>query len=345
MVTIGIDAHKLSHTLVAIDEHGAQLAELTVKANAEGHDEAMEWAREWPEHEWAVEDCRHVTRNLERDLLRGDAKVLRVPPALTATHRRSDRRPGKSDPIDALAVARAAQREPGLDIARLDGPDREIRLLVDHRDDLVAERTRQQNRLRWHLHELDPSFEVKSLSAPGNLAQVTSWLDSQDGVLARIAREQVEHIAALTARVDALQQELALLVAGLAPRLLELEGCGVLTAAKIIGEVGGVSRYRSRAAFAQLTGTAPIPVWSGNTDHHRLNRGGNRQLNSALHRIAVTQIRRRGLGYDYRERLLALGKTKRDAMRILRRRLSDEVYRRLVQDEAALVNEKFPEAA
>jgi transposase len=122
-------------------------------------------------------------------------------------------------------------------------------------------------------------------------------------------------------------------VAPLAPKLLDLDGCGALTAAKLVGETAGVGRFRSRAAFAMHNGTAPVPVWSGNSQRHRLNRGGNRQLNTALHRIAITQLRRDGPGRDYLQRRIAAGDTKTEAIRALRRRISDEVYRRLHADQ------------
>jgi len=130
-----------------------------------------------------------------------------------------------------------------------------------------------------------------------------------------------------------LEAELGLRTSELAPSLLALQGCGVLTAAKLIGEVAGIGRFRSRAAFAMYNGTAPIPAWSGNPDRHRLNRSGNRQVNAALHRIAITQMRLPGRGRVYFEQRRADGDTKKEAIRALRRRISDEVYRRLRLDE------------
>src|ERR1700691_1254655 len=132
-VVIGADAHKRTHTFVAADEMGRELASKTVAATTAGHMQALAWAASWPSRRWALEDCRHLTRTLESDLLRAGEEVCRVPTHLMACARRSARTPGKSDPIDALAVARAAWREPQLPVARLDGPSREIRLLVDHR--------------------------------------------------------------------------------------------------------------------------------------------------------------------------------------------------------------------
>ena len=177
MVTIGADLHKRTHTVVAVDDNGRKLAERTVPATPAGHLELLAWAKErFPERRWALEDCRHLSRRLERDLVTAGEAVVRVPPKLMAGARRSGREPGKSDPIDALAVARAALREPALPVARLDGPERDVRLLVDHREDLVAERTRAQNRLRWHLHELAPGDEpaARSLDRRHVLAAITT---------------------------------------------------------------------------------------------------------------------------------------------------------------------------
>src|SRR4051812_28839535 len=161
-VVIGIDAHKRSHTLVAADARGRALAQMTVPATTTGHMTAIEWAARWPKRRWAVEDCRHLTRRLEADLIGAGERSVRVATKLMADTRRRAREPGKSDPIDALAVARAAWREPDLPAAQLDGPQRELRLLVDHRDALIRERTRLQNRIRWHLHELDPALAPAS---------------------------------------------------------------------------------------------------------------------------------------------------------------------------------------
>ena len=160
MVTVGGDCHKKTHTLVAVEESGKQIAQLTVAATEAGHLKSRRWAAQWGERRWALEDCRPFTRRLESELLGAGEAVLRVSPHLMADARRVGRQRGKSDPIDALAVARAALREPDLPIAQLDGPSREVKLLLDHHDDLVRERTQKENRLREHLFELDPQFEI-----------------------------------------------------------------------------------------------------------------------------------------------------------------------------------------
>lgn len=281
----------------------------------------------------ALEDCRHLTRRLENDLLRGGEAVLRVPPRLMAGERRGAREVGKSDPIDAMSVARAALREPDLPVARLDGEARQVKLLVDHRDDLVAERTRMQSRLRWHLHELMPEHVIirSALKRAVVLDDLDRRLSAAGGPVAKIAAELVGRIRELTRRANELEREITLIVRRLAPSLLELPGCGVLSAAKIVAETAGVDRFRSNAAYARWNGTAPIPVWTG-SERFRLSRGGNRQVNAAVHRIAITQWRGVGPGREYMLRRIERGDTKTSAIRALRRHLSDEVFRRLRLD-------------
>src|SRR5216684_7499129 len=337
MVTLGGDCHKRTHTLVAVDDNGQQVGAKTVSAVPAGHLEALDWARQWPERRWALENCRHLSRGLETDLLLAGELVLQVSPKLMAGARRSARESGKSDPIDALAVARGALRESGLPVARLEGASREVKLLLDHRDDLVGERTRIQNRLRWHLHELEPGFDVpeRSLDRKVVLKRVAKVLAVHRGIAAGIAVELLESVRDLTRRINELEADIEHRVGGLAPTLMNLSGCGALCAAKVVGEAAGVSRFRSRAAFAMNNGTAPVQASSGNQKRHRLNRGGNRQLNVAMHRIAITQLSRPGPAKDYVAKRLAAGNTKTEAIRALKRRISDEVYRRLLQDERA----------
>jgi transposase len=335
MIIIGVDSHKRTHTAVAVDETGRRLADTTVAATSAGHLALVRWAARFPDRRFASEDCRHLSRRLTADLLCAGEAVSRVSPKLMAGARRSSREPGKSDPIDALAVARAALREPDLPVATLDGPERELRLLVDHREDLVAERTRAENRLRWHLHELDPGNEPgpRSLDRRVVLDALAARLAELPGTVARIARELVTRIRALSETIEALEREIGRLVAGVAPTLLALPGCGTLTAAKLVGETAGIGRFRSAAAFARHNGSAPIPVWSANDERHRLSRQGNRQLNVALHRIAVTQMRIDKRGRAYLDHRRGAGDTKTEAIRALRRRISDEVYRRMRHDE------------
>src|SRR4051812_42805257 len=222
----------------------------------------------------AIEDCRHVSGALERFLLARGEAVVRVAPKLAAGARSTAREPGKSDAIDAVSIARAALRE-GLDtlpIARLAGPELEVRLLVDHRERLVAQRTQLINDLRWHLHDLWPELEI-----PARVLTGGRWQDRVGGRLVRaeqtarvrIARDELRRIRELTRSIDAFHRELASLVVAVAPPLLDERGCGVLTAAKLIGEIAGIQRFTSDAKLARLAGSAPIPASSGCTARHR----------------------------------------------------------------------------
>ena len=341
MVILGIDAHKRTHTVVAVDEAGRQLGcKTTVATTTAAHLELVRWAdRFGEERRWAVEDCRHLSRRLEADLLAAGEAIVQVPPKLMAHARDSARTYGKSDPIDALAVARAALREQHLPVARLDGPCRELRLLVDHREDLVRDRVAHINRLRWHLHELDPSWDPapRVLIRYRHLDALATRLQDIEGMVARIARDLVSRIRELTVEADALEREITERVKTLAATLLSTPGVGALTAAKIVAETADVRRFRSKDAFARHNGTAPLPVWSSNRVRHRLSRTGNRQLNAALHRVAITQKRYHEPARTYIERRLANHSTRTEALRALKRRLSDVVYRALVADASLAV--------
>lgn len=335
MVTIGIDAHKRTHTAVACDGQGRELRRVTIGTSSSDHLELVAWARRLgAERCFAVEDCRHLSRRLERDLLRAGERIVRVPPKLMANAREGARSYGKSDAIDALAVARAALREPQLPCARLDGPERELRLLVDHREDLVGERTRALNRLRWQLHELELGLEPapQSLTRRRTLEALQATLARRDERVAMLARELVGRCLELTLRIKELEREIAVLVEPLAPSLLAIVGCGPLTAAKIVAETAGIERFRSADAYARHNGTAPLPVCSAGRAHHRLSRAGNRQLNAALYRIALTQSQWHPAAKLLLARRKAQGDSKREALRVLKRRLSDVVYRALRAD-------------
>ena len=337
MVVVGADVHKRTHTFVAVDEVGRELGHKTVEATTAGHQAAVMWARQrfGTEVRWAIEDCRHLSARLERDLLAAGQSVVRVPPKMMAEQRRVARTRGKSDPIDAAAVARAALREPDLPIATHDERSRELKLLVDRRDDLVKHRTATINRLLWRVHELDPAWapKAKSIDRPKHHHILAAHLEGVPGVLAELAREELADIADLTVRINALEKRLTELVKQAAPTLLAMPGVGALTAAKIVGETAGVTRFKSEAAFARHAGIAPIPVWSGNTRGRvRLTRSGNRQLNAAVHRIAVTQIRLDGLGKTYYEKKKAEGMSTPEALRCLKRRLARIVFNHLTTD-------------
>lgn len=335
MVVLGTDAHKRSHTVVAADEAGVELGSITVGATAEGHLKLVKWAAQFGmERRWAIEDCRALSRRLEADLLATGESVVRVPPKLMAGVRRSARTRGKSDPIDALAVARASLREPDLPTAQLDGPSRELRLLVDYRESLVKDRTAAQNRLRWRLHELEPGFDppAGSLNRYKTLDQINELLAAHDSVVADLARREVARIRELTKEANQLERDTRRRVVELVPTLLEIPGCGPLTAAKLVGEAADITRFKNRDAYAMWAGTAPIPVWSANNQRFRLNRGGNRQTNAAIHRIAITQLRIHPDAQAFIARRLEAGSTKREALRLLKRKLANVVYRTLLND-------------
>ena len=343
MVVVGSDVHKKTHTFVGVDEAARELGHQTFPATTPGHQAAIKWARErfGTELRWAVEDCRHLSARLERDLLAAGQVVVRVPPKMMAEQRRIARTRGKSDPIDAAAVARAALREPGLPVASHDETSRQLRLLIDRREDLVKARTATINRLLWRVHELEPAWTPKahSLGLAKHRRILHAHLESvsDDGVvglLAELARAELAEVNTLTTKINDLERRIEQATATAAPSLLKMPGVGALTAAKIVGETAGIARFSSEAAFARYTGIAPIPVWSGNTAGRvRLARSGNRQLNAAIHRIAITQIRLSGLGQVYYRRKRAEGMTSPEALRCLKRRLVRIVFGHLHTDQ------------
>jgi transposase len=336
MIVIGADTHKRTHTLGAVDAaSGRVLADQTVRATRRSFGDLLVWARGLDlERVWAIEDCRHVSGALERFLLARGERVVRVAPKLMAGARKSARERGKSDVIDAVAIARAAIRE-GLDalpVAQLAGPELDVRLLVDHRERLVAQRTALINDLRWNLHDLWPESELppRALIGHGWQERVGRRLASaEQSARVRIARDELRRIRELTRAIAALQAELAPLVAALAPGLLAEQGCGTLTAAKLIGEIAGASRFATDAKLARTAAAAPIPASSGRTDRHRLDYGGNRQLNCALHRLAINKARLDPDTAAYLARKQAEGKTRREALRCLKRHLTRRVWRLL----------------
>jgi transposase len=340
MVTIGVDPHKKTHSAVAVDAVGAVLDGRTERAKRDGFGGLLAWARGLADSDrvWVIEDCRHVSGALERFLLDHGEIVVRLAPGLMAGARHSVRERGKSDPIDALAVARAALRE-GVDTlpaARLAGVELEIRLLGVHRQRLVDARTRLINELRWQLHDLWPEWEIPKgvLIGAGWQQQIDRRLQrAQPTVRVRIARDEIRRIADLTHTINELHRELAALVAQVAPQLLAEHGLGALTAAKLIGEIAGIDRFTHDAQLARLAGCAPIPVSSGRTDRHRLDRGGNRQLNHAIHMLALSKIRHDPQTALYIAKQRQRGKTNREAIRCLKRHLARRVYN-LLRDPA-----------
>jgi len=342
MMVIGVDPHKQTHTAVAVDELGRKQAQQTVQARRDGHQALIGWARAAAPQQrcWAVEDVRHVAGNLIRDLLAAGERVVFVPPRLMAGARRGGRERGKSDPIDALAIARAAQREgDDLPAGQLDEVTRPVRQLADYRDVLVKDRTAMISRLRWQLHDLDPALApaqgtLNRAVTRRRLAAALAALPASTGQ--QIALSLLARITSLSQEITALEHQLAALVTPLAPALLAIPGVSVLTAARLLGETGDIRRFRTSAAFARHNGTAPIPVSSGTPaaeGPHRLNRAGNRQLNAALHRVSLTQARCHPPAQAYlNHRTTTRRETPKATRRAHKRHLSDTIYHAMTTD-------------
>jgi transposase len=261
-------------------------------------------------------------------------RVVRVPTRLMANSRRASRRRGKSDQIDASAVARAALAE-GLDSlpsAQLAGPELDLRLLVDHRDRQVRARVALNNAIQWNLHDLWPELRL-----PKGALFSTKWSTrigrrlarAEQTARVRIARDELRQIRELTTSIKQLEAEIAELVEQVAPQLLDQAGIGPLIAAKLVGEIAGAERFATDAKLARAAGLAPIPISSGKTNRSRLDRGGNRQLNAAIHRIAITRARCHPETKAYLDRKRAEGKTTREAIRCLKRHLARDIWRLL----------------
>jgi transposase len=335
MVTIGIDPHKDTHWAVAVDEVGRRIADRKCRAVNDGFGEMLAWGRGLgSQRTWVLEDCRHVSGPFERFLIDHGETVARLAPHLMAAARTTVRERGKSDPIDALAVARGALKE-GLETlptAHLAGIELEIRLLHQHQQRLVRQRTALINDLRWNLHDLWPELTVPSrgLIALGLQAQLSRRLaDAGTSARVRVARDELRRIRELTRTINELVREMEVLVRQAAPQLLAETGIGPVTGAQLLGEIAGVHRFASDAKLARISGCAPVPVSSGRTDRHRLDRGGNRQLNNAIHMIALTRLRHDPETAAYVARQRTAGKTHREAIRCLKRHLVRRIYRLL----------------
>jgi len=331
VIVVGIDPHKQTHTAVAVDAVTAEVkGERTVRARSGGYEQLVAWARSLDDERiFAVEDCRHVSGGLERHLIARGERAVRVAPKLMAAHRRTDRTFGKSDPIDAAAAALAALRHPDLPEARLSGPERTIGLLATHREGLVTERTRACNRLRWLLHDLDPDLVPPKgvLDRDVAIERLRGELqDRPSRIELELCFELLGRIAQINARERELARQIEELVRAVSPALLEIPGCAALTAAKLVAEVANVDRFATEARFAMHAGVAPLQASSGASHRHRLNRRGNRQLNAALHRIAITQLRVHDPAKTFVARKRSEGMSNREALRCLKRQLARVVY-------------------
>jgi transposase len=345
MIVIGVDAHKQTHTLVAVDAvTGAGRGQRTIAASDAGVLDALRFAARLDQDRvWAVEDCRHVTARLERALLGAGERVIRVPPALTGESRKASRVPGKSDPIDATAIALAAIREgiEHLPIAFLDEQAHEIRVLCDYRDQLMGERTRLINRLRWHLVRIAPDLGAQLGPAALKGPRIRARLARQLGQLPaspqlRVAKALLRRINEISREQRELFVELTALLQAHSPQLLEQAGVGTVTAAVIVGRTAGAQRFRSEACFARHASTAPIPASSGKTIRHRLHRGGDRQLNRAIHIIALGRAKLDPATRAYLQRKQTEGKTKLEAIRCLKRHIARQIWNLLYDSHQPL---------
>jgi transposase len=342
MIVIGADTHKRSHMLVAVDgQTGAVRGQLAIAASDDGALDALRFAAGLEaERVWAIEDCRHVSARLEAALIAAGERVIRVPAAVTGQARRVSRRAGKSDPIDARAVALAVVRDGigSFPQAFCDEQAMEIRLLCDYRDQIICERTRMINRLRWHLVTIAPDLEAQlgpaALRGPRICARLTRQLAQlPQSPRLRIARLLLKRITDIGREERQLFAELTSLIDAHAPQLIAQPGCGTVTAAIIIGHTAGAQRFPTDGHFARHAGTAPIPASSGNTQRHRLHRGGDRQLNRAIHIIALSRARTHPETRAYLARKHAEGKTKLEAIRCLKRHLARRIWRLLYTTE------------
>ncbi len=335
MITIGVDPHKASHTAVALDGDGHSLGELRVPATRATAERLLRWAGRWPDRTWAVEGASGLGHLLAQRLVAADETVLDVPATLSARARLLDRGHGrKTDALDARCVARVAMSQAGLRRVCPEDHTAVLRLLSDRRDELTGERRRVVNRLHRLLRDLRPGgapTELSTAAAATLLGRIRpeTAVDLQRKLMARALVADLRRIDRVLAEN---RTRCANAVAASGTTLTAIFGISDVLAAKILGHVGNVDRFRSDDSFASYSGTAPIEVSSGEVTRHRLSRNGNRALNNALHLAARVQTMHPGLGRDHYERKLAEHKSSREALRSLKRQLAKVVYRRLVAD-------------
>jgi transposase len=329
MAVVGLDTHKRMVAACALDEVGAVLAERIFGCDPDGIGELAAWAADLRPTRIGVESSSSYGAPVARALAAAGLLVREVPPQLSRRERGRTRRAGKSDPGDALAIARVTLRESDLPPIRVEDRAEELGLLVDAREDLVAHQTRVRNRLHAHLVVLLPGYAraAARLVRRRELARIEAALAPLVGTRAELARGLLAEVRDLGVRADELERRIAVAIAG--HPLLGMPGVGVLTAARLVAETGDVRRFRSPDAFAMLAGVVPIPASSGETRRMRLNRGGNRRLNRAMYTIALAQSWHHPPARAYLERQRAAGKSWAEALRCLKHRISRRVFRLL----------------
>jgi len=336
---IGVDTHKQTHVFVAIDADGRTSGSRTLANTPEGWATALRWAREQQQHiRWGVENSGSLGKGFAQFLLaQGETEVREVVPHRTAQYRRRGRTQDKTDTADALAMARLLRAEGELlPLVHADDVSTELRVLSDYRDNLVVDRTRLTNQLHAQMLQLDPGYAERSgplTRAAGIRYCLGLGLPEADGVAQTrllVVRQLATRLLQLDADISAVTKALEQQVAATATPLLQCRGVGAVVAARLLGELGSTPRVHSAAALAALAGIAPLTVASGGRHGHRVNPGGNRKLNRAIHIIALTQRRCEPLAQAYYAKKRAEGKTARAAMRCLKRRLVDVLFRLLL---------------
>jgi len=334
-VVIGMDPHKRSVTIEVMDADENGLGVGRFGTDVAGFKAMTEFAKQWPDRVWAIEGCNGIGRHVAQRLLATGEDVVDVPPKLSARARVFSTGQGrKTDATDAHSVALVGTRVTGLRPVVAEDQLTVIRMLADRRRSLGEEHTRKVSQLHALLLELVPGGAKKDLSA----AQAKTLLarvrprDSVGKTRRRLAAELVADLEQIYARRKAADKELRELVAATGTGLLDLHGIGPSGAARLLAEVGDITRFPDRNHFASWTGTAPIDASSGDVVRHRLSRKGNRQINRTLHIMATVQLRNATEGRAYYDRKKAAGKSSNEAMRCLKRRLSDAVYRTMLDD-------------
>ncbi|WP_448612615.1 IS110 family transposase [Modestobacter sp. URMC 112] len=334
----GIDSHKDTLAVAVIDAARRVVTVRQVANEPDGFTVLADLVAEHAVVRVGIEGSTNFGWAAAMHLLAAGAAVVEVPPLMTSRERQSRPGQGKTDPVDAVAIARITARETFLPPVRpMDGLPAELRVLMDYREQLIDERTALANRIHADLGWLRPGYQrrLPRLTQPAHLQAGLALLQNDQSIRASVTRRRLHRMIKINAELAGLRTQIAALVQPSGTTLTGIYGVGVFVAARILAEVVDIGRYRTRHTFAAANGSAPIPASSGRTVRHRLNRGGNRQLNRALHTIAITEIRAETEGRVYYERKRAAGKTSREALRCLKRRLSDVVYRTLRADQAA----------
>jgi transposase len=338
-IVIGVDPHKLSATIEVVDHHEKVLTAGRFDTDKAGYAAMRRHVTAWPNRVWAVEGSNGAGRSLAQRLLADGEHVVDVPAKLAARARMLDTGHGrKTDAHDAHSVAVAAVRAKELRVLALDPELEALRMLVDRREELAKQRTQTANRLQRLLAELTPGKAKKDITT-GQAKEILAGVRPRDLVgktRRRLAAEQLADLVVIEKKMKAMAKELKALVEASGSNLMDLPGVGPIVAARVLADVGEVARFADRNRFASWTGTAPIEASSGETVRHRLSRAGNRRMNHMIHIAAATQIRLDTEGRAYYRRKLASGKTRMEAMRCLKRRISDALYRQLVADARAV---------